>query len=114
MNRGVLPTAGSFSKWSSMGRKLRLDAFSEDRPSWPVIGLGGFVALLVFGALARRWQASVGPVWATALAAVLVFIIYFAILVRLVGAPWRVAARLAPIYALGMAVAFALLSLVDF
>src|SRR5687768_5526268 len=96
-----------------MSRKLRLDALSEDRPSQPLIALGGFVALLVFGALARRWQTSLGQVWAIGLAALLVFAIYFVIIVRIAGASWRVAARLVPIYALGMAVAFLLLSLVD-
>lgn len=94
-----------------MNPKLRLNAFSEDRPSWTAIGLGGFIALVAIGGLTRSLETSLGQFWAVGLAALIVLLVYFAIIVRLVGAPWRVVARLALLYALPMAGAFALLSL---
>ena len=96
-----------------MSRKLRLDELSKPQPAWLAIGVGGFVALSGSYALARRLEPSMGPLWASALAGLLLFTLYLAFVLRLAGAPWRVIARLAPIYGLGLAVPFALLSLVD-
>ena len=95
----------------SVNRKLRLNVFSEDRPSWIAIGLGGFIALVAIGGLRRSLEVSLGRFWAVGLAALIVLLVYFAFIIRLVGAPWRVVARLALLYALPMAGAFALLSL---
>ena len=97
-----------------MTTKLRLDELSKAQPPWLAIGVGGFVALSGSYALARRFQPFMPPLWATGLAALLLFTIYSAFVLRLVGVPWRVVARLAPMHGLALAVAFALLSLIDF
>jgi hypothetical protein len=97
-----------------MTRKLRLDELSKAQPPWLAIGVGGFLALSGSYALARHFQLFMAPLWATGLAALLLFSLYAAFVLRLVGVPWRVIARLAPMHGLTLAVAFALLSFIDF